>query len=147
MKVCELPREKATKKHTSANQILSVRQKKFVLSSLQEQDQAFLSQQNLQFAAFRQNLQKEAQGTKLGTGGVVLIKADGACCFHLLGAVGQLCANSRALENGQTSCTYPELDVTRKYLLANFSKWRGKERERCESELSSDFCCPNSRSV
>ena len=50
-------------------------------------------------------------------------------------AVEQLCTNSRALENGQTSCTYPELDVTREHLLANFNRWRDKERERCESEL------------
>jgi len=67
-------------------------------------------------------------------GGVVLIRADGACCFHLLGAVEQLCANPHALENGQTSCTYPELDVTREHLLANFTTWRDKERAWCGSE-------------
>ena len=62
--------------------------------------------------------------------GVVLVRADGACCFHLLGAVEQLCANPHALENGQTSCTYPELDVTREQILRNFTFWRDKERAR-----------------
>ena len=75
----------------------------------------------------------EKKVCELLCGGVVLVRADGACCFHLLGAVEQLCANPRALENGQTSCTYPELDVTREHLLTNFTTWRDKERA-CGSE-------------
>ncbi len=69
-------------------------------------------------------------------GGVVLVRADGLCCFHLLGAVDQLCANPCALENGQTSCTYPELDVTREQILKNFTFWRDKERARCGNDLA-----------
>jgi hypothetical protein len=78
VKVCELPREKTVTVHTPTNPTLNVRQKRFVLSGLQEQGQSFQSQHNLQFAAFRQSLQQEAQGAKLGTGGIVLFRADDA---------------------------------------------------------------------
>ena len=60
----------------------------------------------------------------------MLIKADGICCFHLAGVVGQLCGDPRAVESGETSCSGPELDVTR----FNFNRWCDRVRPFCSSE-------------
>ena len=64
----------------------------------------------------------------------MLIRADGICCFHLAGVIGQLSWDPKAVESGKTSCTYPELDVTREQILFNFTRWRDRVRGFCCSE-------------
>ena len=57
---------------------------------------------------------------------LVLITRDGLCCFHLAGVIGLLCMDSKAVESGKTSCSGPELDVTRELILSNFTRWRDR---------------------
>ena len=63
----------------------------------------------------------------------MLINRDGICCFHLAGVIGLLCSDPEAVASGKTSCSGPELDLTRELILFNFTRWRDRVRE-----LSSD---------
>ena len=63
----------------------------------------------------------------------MLINGDGICCFHLAGVIGLLCSDPEAVASGKTSCSGPELDLTRELILFNFTRWRDRVRE-----LSSD---------
>jgi len=72
-----------------------------------------------------------ATAATVSTGGIFLINADGACCFHLAGVVGHLDKNPQVLHQGKTSCTQADLKLTREQILENFALWRDSERAHC----------------
>ena len=55
--------------------------------------------------------------------GVLAIKADGDCCFHLCGAIGALSANEYALEDGWAPCRPSDTAAARKLSLANIAEY------------------------
>ena len=56
-----------------------------------------------------------------GAGGVIGIKGDGHCCFHLAGVIGLLCKDSNALSRGVALCTDRHLKQAREQILRIFS--------------------------
>ena len=65
------------------------------------------------------------------TGGVVAIKADGDCCYHLAGEIEALCRNPNAVADGFAECSSDNTAYARKKILENF--------EWIQSHLN-DFC-------
>jgi len=54
------------------------------------------------------------------TGGVVAIRADGDCCFHLAGEIEALYRNENALGSGVSRCLAENTGLARKKILENF---------------------------
>ena len=144
---------------------VSVRQKWFDLSGLPDQGQLFKSQQNLRFAAFRQDLQQEAQrrqqqlqlaqpahqahqsrpvhhahqtataNLSRSRGAVLAVRPDGLCAFHLLNVVRMLSTDPAVLQSGKIPCSLDGVDRARELILANFTLWQDKVREASKYHL------------
>jgi hypothetical protein len=82
-----------------------------------------------------------------GVGGVVAIKADGNCCYHLAGVFASLCRNSNTLSKGVARCSAKDTQAAREHILWNFKNWMSKRPEylTCEEwdaiivETTGDF--------
>jgi hypothetical protein len=67
-------------------------------------------------------------------GGVVAIKGDGDCCYHLAGVFALLCRNSNALSRGTARCLPNDTKAAREQILRNFRNWRLKRPEHLTHE-------------
>ena len=57
-------------------------------------------------------------------GGIVAIKADGHCCYHLAGVIGALCVDSSSVANGRAACSDANLHLARSQVWQNFTRFR-----------------------
>ena len=60
---------------------------------------------------------------RIWTGGVVAIKGDGNCCYHLAGVLALLCRNPDALLHGAARCLDTDIMRAREQILQNFRSW------------------------
>ena len=90
--------------------------------------------------AFEKSPLKEAQPARVitGTGGIVAIKADGNCCYHLAGVLGLLCRNPTALSRGQARCLPKDTQSARNQILQNFRSWISTHSELKADELETE---------
>ena len=63
-------------------------------------------------------------------GGVVAIKGDGQCCYHLAGVIGCLCKNSDVLLCGRARCSNSDLSRARQQITENFQDGQIRQRIR-----------------
>ena len=66
-------------------------------------------------------------------GGIVAIKADGDCCYHLAGVIGSLCKTGE-LASLHAPCSTAELSAARTKILDNFRRWKASKRPFCTSD-------------
>ena len=77
-------------------------------------------------------------------GGVLAIRADGHCCYHIATTIGALLHNQDSLRSGWAPCTYENLTITRAQILENFESWVERRRPWCSSaeELEAEHVLP-----
>jgi hypothetical protein len=66
-------------------------------------------------------------------GGIVAIKADGDCCYHLAGVIGSLCKTGE-LASLHAPCSTAELSAARTKILDNFRRWKDSKRPLCTND-------------
>src|SRR4029078_6705467 len=76
--------------------------------------------------------------------GVLAIRADGHCCYHIATTIGALLHDQDSLLSGWTPCTYENLRITRAQILENFESWVERRRPWCSSaeELEAEHVLP-----
>ena len=70
-----------------------------------------------------------------GIGGVVAVKADGHCCYHLAGIFALLCRNPNALSHGVARCLPTDLTRAREQILQNFRSWLSESSKLSTEQL------------
>ena len=61
--------------------------------------------------------------------GVLAIKADGHCCYHVAGVIGALCKDANALAQDHATCSSEELTHARTQILQNFGTLVASKQE------------------
>ena len=79
--------------------------------------------------------------------GIVSIKADGDCCFHLTGVVGKLCTDSLAVADGYAACSNDTITQARARILENFTKLAQSKQEFFTSSEEYDYAFGESSSI
>ena len=67
-------------------------------------------------------------------GGVVIIRSDGNCLYHLANVVGDLCRDSALVSDGYAACTNEGIERARKHMFNNFARWSVTRRAWCASD-------------
>jgi hypothetical protein len=58
--------------------------------------------------------------TEYPSGGLVLVKADGDCCYHLAGVIRRLCKSPEVVPEVQAPCSNEDIAQARTLILGNF---------------------------
>src|SRR6185312_4529224 len=64
-------------------------------------------------------------------GGVVAVRADGDCCYHLCGVFGDLMRNPDAVKSGSTSCLPTATAAARARIMNNISEYTDLVKATC----------------
>ena len=63
------------------------------------------------------------------SGGLVLIKADGDCCYHLAGVIQRLCKSPEVVPTLQAPCLKEDIAQARALILENFHRVSNSKSE------------------
>jgi hypothetical protein len=69
--------------------------------------------------------------TASATGGVVAVRADGDCCYHLCGVFGDLMRNPEAVQSGSTPCLPAATAAARVRMMSNINEYTDLVKSSC----------------